>query len=147
VEIMPERAARRASQLRTVYSRGSRFALTNDQRTPPAALLVADALVTSLACGAGGLVILPADSAYYGRDVIAAARRHRARFSITARKDRAVAAAIAADPAQAWTTIRYPKAVFGEQLQQWISDAEVAETPFTAFASRPVRKDSGLPRG
>ena len=28
------------------------------------------------------------------------------------------------------------RAVFDEQLQQWISDAEVAEIPFTAFASR-----------
>ncbi len=30
----------------------------------------------------------------------------------------------------------YPQAVFDEQLGQWISDAEVAETPFTAFTSR-----------
>ncbi len=36
----------------------------------------------------------------------------------------------------AWTTIRYPHAVFDEQTQQWVSDAEVAEVPFTAFASR-----------
>src|SRR5438876_1166218 len=75
-------------------------------------------------------------SAYYTRDVIAAARRHDVRFSITARKNRAVTAAIAALPEDAWTTIRYPQAVFDEQLQQWVSDAEVAEVPFTAFASR-----------
>ena len=36
----------------------------------------------------------------------------------------------------AWTTIRYPHAVFDEQLEHWVSDAEVAEVPFTAFASR-----------
>ena len=84
-----------------------------------------------------GLVVLRADSAYYGRDVIAAARRHGARFSITARKDRAVTAAIAAIGEDAWTTIRYPHAVFDEQLQQWVCDAEVAEIPFTAFTSRP----------
>jgi hypothetical protein len=47
-----------------------------------------------------------------------------------------VTAAIAALPEHAWTTIRYPQAVFDEQLQQWVSDAEVAEVPFTAFASR-----------
>ena len=35
-----------------------------------------------------------------------------ARFSITARKDRAVTAAISAIPDDAWTAIRYPKAVF-----------------------------------
>ena len=57
-------------------------------------------------------------------------------FSITARKDRAVTAAINSIPDTAWTTIRYPKAVFDEELRQWVSDAEVAEIPFTAFASR-----------
>ena len=101
-----------------------------------AARLVADALVTTRSCGGTGLVVLRADSAFYGRDVIAAARRGGARFSITARKDRAVTAAINAIPDTAWTTIRYPKAVFDEELRQWVSDAEVAEIPFTAFASR-----------
>lgn len=33
-------------------------------------------------------------------------------------------------------TINYPNAVYDEQLGQWVSDAEVAEVPFTAFASR-----------
>jgi hypothetical protein len=56
--------------------------------------------------------------------------------SITARQDRAVTAAITAIGADAWTPIRYPRAVFDEQLQQWVSDAEVAEVPFTAFTSR-----------
>jgi hypothetical protein len=101
-----------------------------------AALLVADALRTT-GCGVTGTVVLRADSAYYGADVIAAARRHRARFSITARRDRAVTAAIAAIPHDGWTPIRYPKAVFDEQLQCWVSDAEVAEISYTAFASRP----------
>jgi hypothetical protein len=101
-----------------------------------AARLVADSLKTTRACGAGGTVILRADSAYYNGDVVAAARRGGARFSITARKDRAVTAAIAAIPDGGWRTIRYPKAVFDEELGQWISDAEVAEIGFTAFASR-----------
>ena len=30
----------------------------------------------------------------------------------------------------------YPNAVFDEQLGQWGSDAEIAEVPSTAFASR-----------
>jgi Transposase DDE domain group 1 len=101
-----------------------------------AARLVADAIKTTRACGASGLLVLRGDSAYYTRDVIAAARRHDVRFSITARKDKAVAAAIASIPDDAWTTIAYPRAVFDEQLQQWVSDAELAEVPFTAFASR-----------
>jgi len=102
-----------------------------------AARLVADAIKTTKSCGAGGLLVLRGDSAYYTRDVIAAARRQGARFSVTARKDKAVSAAIASIPGDAWTTINYPRAVFDEQLQQWVSDAEVAEIPFTAFASQP----------
>ena len=101
-----------------------------------AARLVADSLKTARACGVTGTVILRADSAYYGRDVVAAARRGGACFSITARKDRAVTAAISAIPADRWIKIRYPKAIFDEELGQWVSDAEVAETSFTAFASR-----------
>ena len=101
-----------------------------------AARLVSDALKTARAAGATGMVILRADSAYYGHDVIAAARRQGAYFSVTARKDRAVTAAIASIDEQAWTTIRYPRAVFDEPSGTWISDAQVAETGFTAFTSR-----------
>ena len=104
-----------------------------------AARLVADALKTSRACGAGGedaLLVVRADSAFYGRDVVAAIGRAGARFSITARQGSAVKRAIAEIGEDAWTTIRYPHAVFDERLQQWVSDAEVAEVPFTAFASR-----------
>ena len=44
--------------------------------------------------------------------------------------------AIAAISEDAWRAIRYRHAVFDEQLRQWVSDAQVAEVPFTAFASR-----------
>jgi len=98
--------------------------------------LVADSLRTTNTCGVTGMVVLRADSAYYGQQIVAAARRGGAHFSITARKDRAVTAAISSIPDTAWTKIRYPKAVFDEQLGQWISDAEVAEIPFTAFTSK-----------
>ncbi len=101
-----------------------------------AARLVADSIKTSRAAGVDGLVVLRADSAYYGADVIAAARRHHCHFSVTARKNRAVTAAIAAISDDAWTPIHYPHAVFDDQLGQWVSDAEVAEIPFTAFMSR-----------
>ena len=101
-----------------------------------AARLIADALKTSRSCGATGLLVVRADSAYYGRDVVAAISRAGARFSITARQDVAVRRAIAGISEDAWSTIRYPHAVFDEQLQQWISDAQIAEVPFTAFVSR-----------
>jgi hypothetical protein len=101
-----------------------------------AARLVADALVTAKACGAGGLITVRADSAYYAHDVLAAARRGGARFSITIRMNSAVAKAISEIEESAWTPIRYPNAIWDEDEQRFISDAEVAEVPFTAFTSR-----------
>jgi len=76
------------------------------------------------------------DSAFYNADVVAAIRRGGSRFSITARQDQAVRAAISGIEETAWTPIRYPNAIFDEDQQRWISDAEVAETAYTAFGSR-----------
>jgi hypothetical protein len=101
-----------------------------------AARLLADALVSARAAGVSGLVIVRADSAYYAHDVVAAARRHRARFSVTARMTTTVAAAIASIPHDAWVAISYPNAVWDEDEQRLISDAEIAEVPYTAFIGR-----------
>jgi len=105
-----------------------------------AARLVADGLITAKAAGATGVRVLRADSAFYGHDVIAAVRRQGACFSITARQDRAVRRAIAGIKEDAWTTIKYTNAVFEEEQQRWISDAEVAETSYTAFTSKAAAK-------
>jgi hypothetical protein len=105
-----------------------------------AARLLADALVAAKAAGASGLVIVRADSAYYGHDVIAAARRAGARFSVTTRMTRTVSAAIASIADDAWTPIHYPNAVWDEDEQRLISDAEIAEVPFTAFTGRRKRE-------
>ncbi len=105
-----------------------------------AARFVTDALRTANKAGAGGVLVLRADSAYYGHDVIAAASRQGACFSITARQDKAVRKAISTIDDDAWTTIKYTDAVFDEASQQWISDAEVAEIDYTAFTSRPKAK-------
>jgi Transposase DDE domain group 1 len=102
-----------------------------------AARLVADALITTKACGGRGLVTVRADSAYYGHDVVAAARRGGARFSITVRMNRPVLKAISGITESAWTPIHYPNAIWDEDEQRLVSDAEVAEVPFTAFTSRP----------
>src|SRR5216683_2317848 len=48
----------------------------------------------------------------------------------------ALKAAIAAIPGQAWTAIGYPRAIWDDQLAAWVSDAEIAEISYTAFASR-----------
>jgi len=101
---------------------------------------VTDALITARKAGATGTLVLRADSAFYGHDVIAAALRQGARFSITARQDKAVHKAISTIEEQAWTTIKYTNAIFDEQQQRWISDAEVAEIDYTAFTSKPKAK-------
>jgi hypothetical protein len=56
--------------------------------------------------------------------------------SITARMDPAVKRAIATIAENAWTTIQYTDAIREEATGEWISSAEVAEIPFTAFSSR-----------
>ena len=106
-----------------------------------AARLVADALKAAKAAGAGGphgsgLVVLRADSAFYNHAVIATARRAKVRFSITARMNPAVSKAITSIDEVAWTPISYPNAVWDDDEQRLISDAEIAEVPFVAFTSR-----------
>ncbi len=106
-----------------------------------AARLIADALITAKAAiGPCALSILRADSAFYNHNVTAAARRHNARFSITARQDCSVRKAIATIAESAWTPIRYPNAIWDSEEQRWISDAQVAEVPYTAFTSLPRAK-------
>jgi Transposase DDE domain group 1 len=101
-----------------------------------AAGLAAQAVRTARACGATGTVVVRMDSAYYAAAVTAAIRRNGARFSVTAPVNAAVRAAIAAIPEDAWTAIAYPQAIWDDQLNCWTSDAEVAETEYTAFTSK-----------
>jgi len=105
--------------------------------------LIGDALATARTAGATGQVMVRADSGYYRRDVIAATIKAKAWFSVTARMNPTVTKAIAAIPEQDWVTIKYPKAVFDEQEQRWVSDAQVAQIHFTAFTSYP--QDQQIP--
>ena len=102
--------------------------------------LVADSLVTARSCGATGTLVLRADSAFFQSDEIGAVLRHKASFSITARLNPPVRKAIDAIAEDAWTKIKYTNAVWDEQAQAWISDAEVAEIAFTAFGSKAKTK-------
>jgi Transposase DDE domain group 1 len=107
-----------------------------------AASFVAATLATARRCGAAGLIVARMDSAFYTADVVAAVRRAGARFSITARLNRSVRAAIATIGEDAWTPIHYPNAIFDEQAGGWVSDADVAETSYTAFASSRTQQVS-----
>jgi hypothetical protein len=81
-------------------------------------------------------VLVRMDSAFYGRGAVHAALAGGAAVSVTVRMNAQIKAAIAAIPAEAWTTIEYTDAVFDEQSGRWISRAEVAEVGFTAFAGQ-----------
>jgi hypothetical protein len=59
------------------------------------------------------------------------------RFSIITKQTRPVRAAIHAIPEHTWVPIAYPHAIYDEATQQWISDAEIAETTYTAYRSLP----------
>jgi hypothetical protein len=86
--------------------------------------------------GPGVPILVRMDSAYYGRDAVHAAITGGAHVSVTVRATTPVKAAIAGIDDDAWTTVEYPDAIFDEATGTWISRAEVAEAPFTAFASK-----------
>jgi Transposase DDE domain group 1 len=104
-----------------------------------AASLAARAIGTARDCGCTGTLIVRLDSAFYNAAVIGAVRRGGARFSVTVPMNASVRTAIAAIGDDAWTPIRYPRAIWDDQLGTWISDAEVAEVQYTAFASKKGR--------
>lgn len=100
-----------------------------------AAEITAEVVATAKAAGAH-TVVVRADSAYYGADLIWAARKAGAQFSVTARMNPSIRAAIASIDEQAWVGIEYPKAIWDEEDQCWVSDAQVAEADYVAFTSR-----------
>ena len=99
--------------------------------------LVGDAVSTTRRLlGMTQLVLVRMDSAFYGRGPVHAALEGGAAVSVTVRMDQAVKKAIATIDEAAWGTIEYTDAVFDEATRRWISRAEVAEVPFTAFAAQ-----------
>jgi len=70
-------------------------------------------------------------------DVVAAAARYDAHVWLTTRTAPSVRAAIAGIPQTAWTAIHYPDAFVDTETGELISDAEVAETGYTALTPRP----------
>ena len=101
-----------------------------------AASLATQAIGTARDCGCTGTIIVRLDSAFYSAAVVGAIRRGGARFSVTVPANASVRAAIAAIGEDAWIPIRYPRAIWDDQLGAWVSDAEVAETQYTAFGSK-----------
>ncbi len=101
-----------------------------------AAGLAAEAIGTARDCGCTGKIVARMDSAYYNSAVIRAIRRNRAYFSVTVPMNSSVRSAIAGIGEDAWTPVQYPQAIWDDQLDCLVSDAEVAEIQYTAFASK-----------
>lgn len=84
----------------------------------------------------GRQALLRADSAFCTHETVTAAQRAAAWFSVTIPSWSTVTRAISQIPEAGWRPIRYTNAVWDDEARTWISDAEVAEVPFTAFTSR-----------
>jgi Transposase DDE domain group 1 len=105
-----------------------------------AASFAAQAVRTARATGCTGTLLVRADSAFYSAAFASAVRAAGAFFPVTVQMNPHARAAIAAIAEDAWTPIRYPRAIWDDQLACWVSDAQVAEVTYTAFTStdRPV---------
>jgi hypothetical protein len=115
---------------------GTRLRGGNASSARGAASMITEAVSTARAAGCTGTLVVRMDSAFYGSPAVRAARNAGARFSVTVRTDPKIRAAIAAIPDDAWIPIRYPRAIWDDQLGRWVSDAQVAEAQYTAFASK-----------
>jgi hypothetical protein len=101
-----------------------------------AASFAAEAVRTARGTGCSGIVVVRADSAFYSAAFARAVRAAGAFFSVTVQMNPHAAAAIAAISDDAWQPIRYPRAIWDDRLGCWVSDAEVAETRYTAFVRK-----------
>ena len=100
-----------------------------------AASMVGEAIGTARAAGATGDILVRGDSAYGNSAVVGACIKAGVRFSLVLAKNPAVNRAIASITEDSWTPVHYPGAVLDPDTGELISDAEVAEVGFTAFAS------------
>ena len=115
---------------------GTRLRGGNAGSARAAASFVTEQVTTARQTGASGALVVRADSAFYSAAVAGACTRAGACFSLTVRMDSKVKTAIAGIDDDAWQPIKYPNAIWDDQLDQWISDAEIAETRYTAFRSK-----------
>jgi hypothetical protein len=109
-----------------------------------AASLVKQAIATARAAGGSGQILVRGDSAFGSGPVVSACRKAGANFSLSLQSNPKLQAAIDTIAEHEWTPVRYPGAVFDESAGGWISNAEVAETAYTAFESTTHRVTARL---
>jgi hypothetical protein len=98
--------------------------------------LVAEAIRALREAGVTAMILVRADSAFFSAKLVKAIRAAGAYYSITVANTKTIRAAIAAIPETAWKPIKYRDAVWDQDEQRWISEAEIAEIPYTAFTSK-----------
>jgi Transposase DDE domain group 1 len=97
--------------------------------------MVTEAINTAKAAGADAAnILVRGDSAFCSGKVVAAVVKAGAMFSFTIAANSCVDAAINSIPDEAYVPVRYPGAVEDPDTGDLISDAQVAEVPYTAFA-------------
>ncbi|MEH0931444.1 IS1380 family transposase [Micromonospora sp. CPCC 205558] len=100
-----------------------------------AASMVTEAINTGKAAGAdAGNIVARGDSAYCSGKVVNAVVKAGAMFSFAIARNPAVDAAIASIPDEQYTPVHYPGAVVDPDTGELISDAQVSEVEYTAFA-------------
>jgi hypothetical protein len=110
-----------------------------------AASMVTEAVNTTVAAGADASnILVRGDSAYCSGKVVAAVVKTGARFSFAIARNPAVDAAIATIGNEQFTPVRYPGAVIDPDTGALISNTQVAEVTFTAFAKSRYRTTGRL---
>lgn len=102
--------------------------------------LLAEALATVRAIAPTATIVVRGDSKFYTAEVVATAARYGAAVSLTTGANPSVNTAIGQIARTAWIPIHYPNAFVDQDTGQLVSDAEVAQTPYTAFSSKPKGK-------
>ena len=100
-----------------------------------AAAQVKQAISTARACAAG-TIMLRADSAFGTKKVIATCVEEGVEFSLSVSRNKRITTTIAAIDEATYTPVHYPGAVQDPDTGALISDAEVAETPYTVRLER-----------
>ena len=101
-----------------------------------AATQIKAAITTTRKCGASGKIMVRGDSAFGTNKVITACLAEGVEFSLSVSRNKRLTAAIEAIAENAYTPVHYPGAVTDPDTGALISDAEVAETPYTLRLGR-----------
>ena len=101
-----------------------------------AASQLRSAITTARACGAHGKIMVRGDSAFGNKAVIGAAVAAGIEFSLVMTRNPRITRAIDGIDEHKWMPVHYPGAVIDPETGELISDAEVAETSYTAFSGR-----------